>query len=217
MKIQVFRSGRTDTDRVHPWIPQAEEIVEHDRMKRVGQLHQPWSGSVQMPPLVRGADDEHPHVLTASGRDRRRVVLTDEIPVQIHVIKNTRLDGINNQRGVPMGGKPQMTDPSVSLPAADDLKTASGSDGLLEMGVQIDAVNRQQINPINAESREGKLQLRFEGRWIPLRWHLGLQDSGRIGTLRQSPTDLPLGRAVMTRGFHMMKAGRHPPLERRHQ
>ena len=30
---QIVRTGRPDADRVHPRIPQAEEIVEHDRMQ----------------------------------------------------------------------------------------------------------------------------------------------------------------------------------------
>jgi len=30
---QIIRARSPDADRVHPWIPQTEEIVEHDRME----------------------------------------------------------------------------------------------------------------------------------------------------------------------------------------
>ena len=88
MQIQI-RPGRAapDADGVHPRITQAEQIVEDDRMQRIAQLQQTLRGRVQMAALVRGTDDEHPHVLLAGGIQRRAVVLADEIPVHVHVVE----------------------------------------------------------------------------------------------------------------------------------
>ena len=109
---------------------------------------------MQVPPFVSGADDEHTHVLTTCCCDCRFVVLTNEIPVQIHIIEHTRFNCSDDQRRLPMGGEAHMADPALGLPATHHIQTPSRTDGLVEMGMEIDAVNRQQIHPIHAQTRE---------------------------------------------------------------
>ena len=105
-----------------------------------------------MPTLVRRADDEHPHVMAMGCRNRRFIVLTDEIPVQVHVVETVRLDRVDNQLGLAMGGEPHMADAPLRLPAADHIQTSTGSNGLLEMVMTVDAMNRQQINPLHLQA-----------------------------------------------------------------
>ena len=46
---QIIRTGSPDADRVHPRIPQTEEIVEHDRMQGLTQLQHPRRWAVGCP------------------------------------------------------------------------------------------------------------------------------------------------------------------------
>ena len=147
---------------------------------------------MQVSPLVGGADDEHAHVLKAGGGNGRLIVLTNEIPVQIHVIEDTRFDRIDDQCGVSVGGKAHVGDPALCLPATHHIQATSRSDRLIEMGMQIDAVNRQQIDAIHIQTSEGEFEFGLKKRGIRLRWNLGLQDSVRIRTIRQSPAQLSL-------------------------
>ena len=192
MQIKVLGTCSTNAQRVHPRITEAEEIIEHNRMQGLRELQQAGTGGVQMPSFIGGTDNEHAHVLKTGCCDCRLVVLTDEVPVQVHVIENARFDGIDNQIGVSMGGEAHMTDPTFGLPAAHDIKAASGSDRLIEMGMEIDAMNRQQIDTIHIETGEGQFEISFEKRRIGLRWNLGLQDSRGIRTIRKRPAQLSL-------------------------
>ena len=103
-------------------------------------------------PLVRRTDDEHPHVMAMGCRDRRFIVLTDEIPMQVHVIETVRLDRIDDQLGLAMGGEPHMTNTPLRLPTADDVQTSTGANGLFEMVMTVDAMNGQQINPLHLQA-----------------------------------------------------------------
>ena len=110
MQVQIFRAGRTHAEGVNTGIAQTEQIVEDDGMERIGQLNQPLRRCVQMATFVCGADDEHAHVVAMRSGNRRLIVLTDEIPVQVHVIERIGLNRFNNHIGVPMGGKADMAD-----------------------------------------------------------------------------------------------------------
>ena len=89
MQIKILRARGSHADGVDPWILETEQIVEHDRVQRGAKLKQTLGRAVQMPTFICGADDEHAHVLCTGCIERRVVVLTDEIPVQIHIVEGT--------------------------------------------------------------------------------------------------------------------------------
>ena len=85
-----------------------------------------------------------------------------------------------------------MANGPIGLPAAQHFHTAAWPQGLLEVFGQVQAMNSQQLNPLNSEQAEAALQLGFKGSGVILRRNLGLQDARRIGIPRQSRSELQL-------------------------
>jgi len=168
---------------------------------------------VQMAALVRGTDDEHPHVLIAGGIQGGTVVLADEIPVQVDVVEGTAVAAGGDQVRGAMGGEAHMTDPPFGLPAPNDVHAATGPQGLLKVLRQIDAMDCQKIEAIALEPLKGQLELSLEGLRILSGRHLALQEPCCIAAPGQRPAQLPFGTAVMTGGFDVMKAALNSPLE----
>ena len=205
MQIQIRRSSRPDADGVHPGVTQTEEIVEDDGMQRITQLQQTLRGCVEMAALVGGTDDEHPHVLLSGCIQRRGVVLADVIPMDVHVVERSAVAAGDNHIRRPMGGEPHMTDASIDLPSTDHVHAAPGTQGLLQMLRQVDAVNGQQIQALTAEPLEAEGQLILKGIRVLPRWHLALQDPRRVRRCCDGPPQLPLRAAVVTGGLDVMK------------
>ena len=87
VKRQIGRPGGPHADRVDGGEGEAEQIVEHDRMQGGAELGQPLGRTMQMPPLIGGADYKYAHVVAGGGGQGRPIVLTDVIPVQIHIVE----------------------------------------------------------------------------------------------------------------------------------
>ena len=102
-----------------------------------------------------------------------------------------------------------MANGPVGLPAAQHLHTAPWPQGLLQVFAQIQAMDRQQLNPLNTQQTETALELGFKGGRIISRRNLGLQNSLGVGMPSQGRAELQLRGAVVTRGFHMVKTSRH--------
>ena len=214
VQIQIRRASRTNADGVHPGVTQTEEIVEDNGMQWVTQLQQTLRGGVEMAALVGGTDDEHPHVLLLSSIQRRRVVLADVIPMDIHVVERSAVAAGDNHIRRPVGGEPHMTDASIGLPSTDHVHAAPGTQGLLQMLGQVDAVNGQQIQTLAAEPLKTEGQLILEGIRVLPRWHLALQDPRRVRRCCDGPPQLPLGAAVVTGCLDVMKTKVRGALQR---
>ena len=113
MKIQILRPRCSNADRMHPGIPEAEQIVEHDRMKRSAELKKLGGGTVQVPSLVRRADDEDTHVLTLSSVKSGIIVLADVIPVNIEIVEGPGVTGSDDQFRWAMGRKTHMSHATI--------------------------------------------------------------------------------------------------------
>ena len=85
-----------------------------------------------------------------------------------------------------------MANGPFGLPAAQHLHAAAWPQGLLEVFGQVQAMNSQQLNPLNGEQAEAALQLGFKGSGVIARRNLGLQDALRIRVAGQSRTKLQL-------------------------
>ena len=167
-----------------------------------------------MAALVGGADQKHPHVLGGGRLDRRTIVLTDEVPVQVDVIEAAGVDRFKHQRQRRMGGEAHRADAALGLPTARHLQAASGAQGLFNVLGQIESVDRQQVDPLHCQALETQLQFGLKGGAVRLGRNLGLQDAPGIRHLGQQRTQLPLRGAVMARGFDVMEAAGHRLLQR---
>ena len=168
---------------------------------------------MQVAAFIGGADHEHAHVLGDRRVDGRAIVLTDEIPMEVHIIKRAAVDCFLDQRQRAMGGEAHRTHAALRLPAPHHLQTAIGPQRLLEMLRQVEAMDGQQINPLHPKPLKAQAQFGLKGRGIGLGRHLGLQDAAGIGHLGQQPAQLALGAAVVPRGFHMPKSRVHRRLQ----
>ena len=72
----------------------------------------------------------------------------------------------------------------------------------------------EKIQAIRAEPGTADLQLALEGSGILLGWNLALEDALFVGTVRQCPAQLPLGRSVMASRLDMVKAKGDRPFKR---
>ena len=72
---------------------------------------------MQVTALIGGTDQEHPHVALPRRRQGRIVVLADVIPMHVDVIKDISGNGIEDQIERAMGGKADVTDGALPLPA----------------------------------------------------------------------------------------------------
>ena len=167
-----------------------------------------------MAALVGGTDDEHPHVLLSGCIQRRGVVLADVIPMDVHVVERSAVAAGDNHIRRPMGGEPHMTDASIDLPSTDHVHAAPGTQGLLQMLRQVDAVNGQQIQALTAEPLEAEGQLILKGIRVLPRWHLALQDPRRVRRCCDGPPQLPLRAAVVTGCLDVMKTKVRGALQR---
>ena len=113
-----------------------------------------------------------------------------------------------------MRGEAHVTDPPIGLPAPDNIHAARRPERLLQMFRQVDAMDGQEIESLAVEPLESQLELRLKISGIGAGRHLALKQTMVIATSRQGPAKLPLGTAVMTRGFDMMKTPVNGSLER---
>ena len=107
-----------------------------------------------------------------------------------------------------------MPDTTLTLPVPHHIHAPSGTQGLLQVLRAVDPMNRQKIQAIRAEPGTADLQLALEGSGILLRWNLALEDALFVGTVRQCPSQLPLGRSVMASRLDMVKAKGDRPFKR---
>ena len=110
-------------------------------------------------PLIGGADDEDPHVPAAGCIQSRIVVLPDVIPMQIDVIKSAALAAGGDQIGRTVSGETHMANPTIGLPATNNVHAARRPKRLLQMLRQVDAMNGQEVEALTVESFEGQLEL----------------------------------------------------------
>ncbi len=164
---------------------------------------------MQVATFIGGADHEHAHVLGDRRLNRREIVLADEIPMEVHIIKGAAVDRFLDQRQRSMGGEAHRTHAALRLPAPHHLQTAPRPQRLLEMLRQVEAMDGEQINPLHPQPFKAQAQFGFKSCGILLGRHLGLQDAAGIGHLGQQPAQLALGAAVVPRGFHMPKSRVH--------
>ena len=168
---------------------------------------------MQMAALVGGADHKHAHVVGLGQLDGRPVVLTDEIPVEIDVVKGVAGDRLADQGQESMGGEAHMADAALGLPAPQHLTATAGPQALLEMLWLIEAVERHQIHPLQPQALKAGSQLGLKGLRLRVGRHLGLQDAQGIGHLVEQPAQLPLRGAVVTGRLDVVEARRHSLLQ----
>ena len=165
-----------------------------------------------MTTLIGGADHKHTHVMGQGPINRRTVVLANEIPMQVDEIELIRGYGCFDQRKGAMGRKAHMANAAFSLPTANHLQASARAKGLVEMLLEVDAVNREQIQPPisrQAQALKTGLQFGFKHPRVGIGRHLGLQDPMRIAHLLQHRAQLALGGAVVASGFDVVTTSCH--------
>ena len=167
---------------------------------------------MQMTTLVGGADHKHTHVMGQGPINRGTVVLANEVPMQVDEIELIGGDGRFDQRQGAMGRKAHMANAAFCLPTANHLQASARAEGLVEVLLEVDAVNRQQIQPPSprqAQALKTGLQFGLKHPRVGIGRHLGLHDPLRIAHLLQQRAQLALGGAVVTGGFDVVKTSCH--------
>ena len=160
---------------------------------------------------------KHAHVAGGGRLDRRLVVLSDQIPVQIHIVEAVALNRLLEQWQGGVAGEAHRPDAALLLPAPGAIQAAPGPQGLLQPLRGVDAMDRQQVHPLQPQSLEAAAQGGLESLRIRAGLHLGLQDPLGIRNLGQQQAQLAFRTAVSVGGFDVVHPGGHRRLQDRPQ
>ena len=146
MLIEIRRPGCSDAQRVDFGMHEAVEIIEDHRRIGGAEPGELLRGLVQAPPLLRGADNEDPHVMLGGRLDGTPIRPVHEIPVEVHIVEGIAGDDLLDQiarsvrRESKEGGPPLMND----LPRGFECPT--GADCLLPALPVVDSVNGEKVD-----------------------------------------------------------------------
>ncbi len=121
MLVEVAGLGGSEAEGMNLGMGKAKEVVEDHGAEGCAEIDQFLRRCVEFSTLVRGADDENPHVMAGGGFDRVPIRLVNVVPMQVDVIELIGFDRLHNHVRGSVGGKSDVAQFALGLKFVGDV------------------------------------------------------------------------------------------------